>query len=84
MEERSSMLTEYYHVHPKKGCKGAKQCFWPAETPTHELGWSQLNLDQLLKLAYMLIWSELVLMSTRISGNTNPPLPNQAILVEVV
>jgi hypothetical protein len=38
MEERSSMLTEYYHVEPKKGRKGAEQRFWPAETPTCELG----------------------------------------------
>jgi hypothetical protein len=38
MEERSSTLTEYYHVEPKKGHKGAEQRFWPAETPTRELG----------------------------------------------
>ena len=59
-------------MHPsQKERKGAEQRFWPAETPTRELGWSQLKSNQNLELAYMLIWSELVLMSTRISGNAN-------------
>jgi hypothetical protein len=52
MEERSSTLTEYYCVHPKKG---AEQRFWPAETSTCKLGQSQLNSDQHFELAYMLI-----------------------------
>ena len=52
--------------------KGAEHHFWPAETPTCELSWSQLNLDQHIELVHMLIWSELMLMSTFcISGNTN-------------
>jgi len=44
MKERSSTLTEYYHVKPKKGRKGAEQRFWPAETPTREFGLKSTQL----------------------------------------
>jgi hypothetical protein len=60
------------HTDGPFGMPRAEWGFWLVHASTHNLTWCHINLDQHLELAWSLIWSELALKSTRISGNTRP------------